>query len=156
MTNSKLGTWRYGEGITSGVLLMPDFQYRAAIGRTPDVADDFVRVRSTHSWMWRYKYAPTPYESPPYELEPISNDDILDEWYQEFATLTNRFLSVFQANGNEPFVSLIEGDDDEEFTYGALMVVISDLSLDEADWLLEREYGLMYSVRHLDTLTEDE
>jgi hypothetical protein len=91
----------------------------------------------------------------------------MDEWDDEFRVLLTRFLTVLGcAGGAQLFLSsrhlakihLIEGDEDEDFTYGALVAALAQIGETEHDWLLVREFGKFYSLRHTDfvNLTEDE
>jgi hypothetical protein len=41
---------------------------------------------------------------------------------------------------------VFEGDEDEEFTYGAFGVALANLNYKEWDWLLERQFGNVYSI----------
>ena len=79
------------------------------------------------------------------------------DWDEDFELIVNRFLGVLHNGGAAPVlfnreflhqVHLVKGDEDEEFTYGALTVALAQMKQTESDWILTHEYGTMYSLRH--------
>jgi hypothetical protein len=139
----------YSPGVLSGEVLLPKFQYDFL---SKDRKEDFVRVRTRDTWMWRYKDAETVYVPPKVNL-PVPKGDVLDQWELDEKVLYNNFLDALT---DPTGVSLIEGDDDEEFTYGILCIVLADMGYQEMDWLLDKEFGSMYSLRNISQWTEDE
>ena len=102
------------------------------------------------------------------------------DWDDEFEVIVNRFLEALAPLGSfKPWITnnnvaywlpenayvefcsqihLIEGDEDEDFTYGALCTVLAQFKHNESDWLLIREFGCHYSLRHISAvdLTDNE
>lgn len=91
----------------------------------------------------------------------------ISSWDAEFEVIVNRFLEVLGWVGGglvkhtreqRSKVHLIECDEDEDFTYGALCAALAQLGGHEHEWLLVHEFGSYYSLRHTDVadLTDDE
>lgn len=92
----------------------------------------------------------------------------VSDWDTEFEVIVNRFLAVLGWMGGtlsihnqigKGLVHLIECDEDEDFTYGALCTALAQLGGREHEWLLVHEFGSHYSLRHTDmaeSLTNDE
>jgi hypothetical protein len=90
----------------------------------------------------------------------------VSDWDNEFEVIVNRFLEVLGWMGgsleihsriNKGQIHLVDADEDEEFTYGALCAALAQLGGNEHEWLLAHEFGNFYSLRHTDyALTNDE
>lgn len=143
------GSQLFSPGIKSGKLLLPQFQYDLL---SVKAKEDFVRVRAKTCFMWRYKHAESVYVPPKLDL-PKKDGDILDRWLFEENLIYNHFLDAIT---DPKGVALVEADDDEDFTYGILCIVLADMRYREMDWLLEREFGSTYSLRCIADLTDNE
>lgn len=156
MTSSLGGSQIRSSGIRAGTLLLPDFQYQLL---SPRSKTDFRMVYTQAGVkMWRYRNATEPYNPPQKELIKINdtNDDVLTHWQNDEINLYNNLVHGFGFSGTEGGMFIIEGDEDEDFTYGIFVTVLIELELSETDWILEHEFGTMYSVQHIDSLTNNE
>lgn len=150
--SSMLGAGRYSAGITSGAVLVPEFQW----ARMGQYREDFIKVPTRLGHMYRYRYAPTPYNFyAEFTKEPQAIDlrDVLDSWDYEFHKLHNQLVDYIRCRRKQ--IIIIDADD-EEFLYGVLCTVCALLDESESDWVVEHQFGTMFTIRHIDTLTEDE
>jgi hypothetical protein len=151
-------------GLRAGTILLTEIQYKSKIDSlrlAPAHATELVemwedmwepvRITAT-STMYHYKAAPTRYMGRRYvpgkEIE--EPQDVMDEWWNEHHRLSDEFSNQLQVALTGTF--LIEGDEDEEFTYGAFLQGVANLGMHADQWLLTREFGNYYSVRHIDTM----
>jgi hypothetical protein len=109
-----------------------------------------IQVTAT-STMYRFKAATIPYTGRQYTPpEPVEPQDVMDEWWNQHNALADKFADNFIIATTGTF--LIEGDEDEDFTYGAFLQAIANLNLRDDQWILAREFGNYYSVRNIDIL----
>ena len=139
-------------GIAAGTILILKSQYDSRIEK-----DEWEPIRVTRDLtMYHWIHAPTPYEGkrydPMYENQLPVDADVLDYWRYDFRMLTLQFMAELRGFGKTKHTALIDGDEDEDFTYGAFCTAVTELELSECDLLFEREFGNMYSVRHIDTV----
>lgn len=90
--------------------------------------------------MYRWKNAP------PMKVKALttySKDDDGDG-YGWFKLLVSEFMEAMHGIG---ITAIVEGDDDEEFTYGAFCTALATMGISESDWLLERMFGNVYEIR---------
>lgn len=156
---SMMGGRRYSPGIMAGEILILEDQYK----RLPkDVRSDFVPQRTSRN-VTLYRHAKAPVLHSSYdpaqaerEFQEKYGECITDEWWGEFLNLVTRLSIRILAHPTES-VFLFEAEDDEEFVYGALVTACANEKKDVSDWLLEREFGNYYSLRHITTadLTEE-
>lgn len=157
-----LGARTYPDGIRSGRILIAESQ----LMRMPiDARKDFVPIRVARDViMYRYKHATEPYTGKRYDPVAVAKAagrrmEATDDWDVQFAALVEQFVyTLDQAPGS--LVFMVEGDEDEDFTYGAFSCAVAEKQYVISDWLLEREFGNTYSVRHisiaLNELTDDD
>jgi hypothetical protein len=158
--------------LRSGAILQSQTQYDVSLNRLKSIRDysnlpqstvdilveDFISLwepihLSASETMYRYKDATIPWTGRVWNpnVNPIEEpQDVLDEWLNEHFSLSDLFTTQLQKAITGTF--LIEGDEDEDFTYGAFLVAINNLAMHEDQWILTREFGDYYSVRHIDTL----
>jgi hypothetical protein len=71
----------------------------------------------------------------------IAVEDVLDEWHQEFSEAYDRIIVAIIDQK-----LIVQGTDDEEQTYGAFCTALVQLQEYEADWVLQHEWGDLYSL----------
>lgn len=133
-------------GIRSGKILLPNDQYERL---PPPIQDVFERVATKSGFMWRYMFAEEPYVPAPYAVERKEDGDVLDEWDYLTKTLHDAIGDAVSQVHN---VSLVDLDEDEEYVYGIFCAVLTLFGYSESDWLLQHEFGAMYSIRWIDGL----
>lgn len=134
-------------GIRSGRILISEDQYSRYSDSTKAL---FERIYTGRSFMYRYKDATEPFVPQPM-IVPEKTGDALDDTWSYAITIHNTFLEVLSQPSNAMGV-LIEGDEDEEFTYHIFVTVLNLLSFKETDWMLQHEFGNLYSVHSIDML----
>lgn len=135
MPNTLEKIYGISPGVQSGEILIPAFQYK----RMPaEQKIYFVPVATAGmSLMYKFVYGDL-------KIEYMVRERVDETDNVEFATLVRRFIEAVK----EP-VSLVEGDEDQEFTYGALCVALATVKLPEMDWLLEHQFGDYYSLKNI-------
>lgn len=134
-------------GIAAGRILATETQYNRW---GSEVKQYFTPICiSPGTTMYRYIHATEPYLGRSFDVEDLDPNDM----HEHFMILVNEFIVALQTSLR---IHTIMGDEDEDFTYGALCTALATLNQSEADWLLEHLFGNMYCMRHIDTLEEDE
>lgn len=136
------------ECVRSGKVMATDAQYRRWLTWDAGNALLFERVQVRHDCtMWRYKHAPMPVSSrfEPSKLNPG------DEW-DYFLLVCLNFLEALREA--QP-TNLVDGDEDEEFTYGAFCTAIATHGGDESDWLVEKLAGDLYQMTHMHVIEQE-
>lgn len=134
-------------GIKAGRILATETQLK---NRLPEYRDLFEPIQTAPGvTMYRYKYADEPYTGKTFD---ISSLDPLD-MHEHFMIIVNNFIVALNAFS---MIETVEGDEDEEFTYGAFCTALVTCQRSESDWLLNHEFGNLYSIRHIELELEND
>jgi len=68
--------------------------------------------------------------------------------YSDFVIIVDRFITSIRESEND----LIEADEDEDFTYGALCTALATCSQSETDWLLDHVAGSLWAIRKINDI----
>lgn len=132
-------------GIKAGRYLYLPIQYNKL---EPEQREYFypvvVRGETFYRWVWDQ-----PSSNKDIKVERVLDpDDICDSMYSDFVIIVDRFITSIEESDND----LIEADEDEEFTYGALCTALACLSLSETDWLLDHVSGSLWIIRKINDI----
>lgn len=131
---------RYTPGVRSGKIMFLEDQWKRM---HPQLQEDFEPVLvDVGVTMYRLKACGEPYVGKSFDVSKLDPNDE----YDQFKILVNDFILSLN-EGHQ--VNMVDGDDDEEYTYGAFCVALTTCRLSESDWLITREYGSMYSIRSI-------
>lgn len=127
------------EAVREGRVNIPKSQYDCM----PQThKDTFMPVLANGKIMYRWRGAP------PMRVEdsaPIQERDYEDghDW---FKVLVEEFMTAIHTTA---VADLVEGDEDEEYTYGAFCTALATMKRSEMDWTLTRAFGDVYELRRV-------
>ena len=130
--------------IEEGRINIPKFQYDLM---HPSKQRDFLPIFGKQCVMYRHKDAPD-------MARIITYTDVdREDGFDWFKVLVNEFMQKINDTG---VADWIEGDEDFEFTYGALCTALATIHQSETDWLLTRMFGTTYELRKVDLNNDSE